>query len=150
MIAYPDTSYLCALFRTQDNSPEATRYWQGMSEPLHVTTLLEFEFLQSIRLQVWLQGQDRRKGYGQREADAMIAQWELTLAGGSIKMAPYDMHDVLRYAATLSSTYSSQGGHRTLDVLHVATAIHLGAREFLTFDAPQKKLATAAGLQVPL
>jgi predicted nucleic acid-binding protein len=32
-------------------------------------------------------------------------------------------------------------------VLHVATALHLGAREFLTFDASQRKLATAEKLK---
>ena len=40
------------------------------------------------------------------------------------------------------------GGHRSLDVLHVATALHLGAREFLTFDANQRKLAAAEKLKV--
>jgi len=41
-------------------------------------------------------------------------------------------------------------GHRDFDVLHVATALHLGASEFLTFDANQKRLAQAEGLVVPL
>jgi predicted nucleic acid-binding protein len=40
------------------------------------------------------------------------------------------------------------GGHRSLDVLHVATALHLGARELLTFDTNQRKLATAEKLKV--
>lgn len=43
-----------------------------------------------------------------------------------------------------------KGGHRTLDILHVATARHLAARDFLTFDARQKKLAKAIGLRTPL
>ena len=149
MTAYPDTSFLCALFREQSNSPQATQYWQELAGPLYVTTLLEFEFLQSIRLQVWLHQQDKGKGYGQFEADKMIQQWEHVLADGSFKMAPYEMHDVLRFAGVLSSAHSARGGHRTLDVLHVATAVHLGAKEFLTFDARQKKLAEAAGLNVP-
>ena len=38
---------------------------------------------------------------------------------------------------------------RFADILHVATALHLGATEFFTFDANQKKLAEAAGLKVP-
>jgi predicted nucleic acid-binding protein len=53
----------------------------------------------------------------------------------------------------LASTYSrqktSKGGHRTLDILHVATAVHLRATEFLTFDGRQKKIARHAGLKVP-
>jgi predicted nucleic acid-binding protein len=35
-----------------------------------------------------------------------------------------------------------------MDILHVATALHLGATEFLTFDANQKELAEAEGLVV--
>jgi len=42
------------------------------------------------------------------------------------------------------------GGHRSLDVLHVATALHLGAQEFLTFDANQIKLARAEKLNHPV
>jgi predicted nucleic acid-binding protein len=37
-----------------------------------------------------------------------------------------------------------------MDILHVATAIELGATHFLTFDANQKKLAEAEGLTVPI
>ena len=38
---------------------------------------------------------------------------------------------------------------RSFDILHVAAAIHLGAKEFLTFDANQRKLAEAEGFKVP-
>ena len=37
-----------------------------------------------------------------------------------------------------------------MDILHVATAIELGSKVFLTFDVNQKKLAEAEGLIVPL
>jgi predicted nucleic acid-binding protein len=36
------------------------------------------------------------------------------------------------------------------DILHVASAIHLGSEVFLTFDANQKRLAEASGMEVPL
>ena len=42
------------------------------------------------------------------------------------------------------------GGHRSFDILHVATAVDLDAREFLSFDANQNELATAEGLKAPL
>ena len=54
MTAYPDTSFLCALYRQQDNSREAAAHFKGMTEALHVTSLLLYEFRQSLRLQVWL------------------------------------------------------------------------------------------------
>jgi len=34
-----------------------------------------------------------------------------------------------------------------MDILHVATALHLGAREFLSFDGNQRKLARAEGMK---
>ena len=36
------------------------------------------------------------------------------------------------------------------DILHVATALHLASPEFLTFDANQRTLATAEGMDVPV
>ena len=40
------------------------------------------------------------------------------------------------------------GGHRSFDILHVATATLAKAKLFLTFDNNQRKLAAAAGLTV--
>jgi predicted nucleic acid-binding protein len=39
-------------------------------------------------------------------------------------------------------------GCRTLDVLHVASALELAKTGFLTFDTRQRKLARAAGLRL--
>jgi hypothetical protein len=39
-------------------------------------------------------------------------------------------------------------GVRSLDILHVAIAMSLGARTFLSFDDRQRALATRAGLTV--
>ena len=36
---------------------------------------------------------------------------------------------------------------RTLDVLHVATALELGLRSFVTYDRRQQQLARATGLK---
>jgi predicted nucleic acid-binding protein len=150
MNAYSDTSFLCAIYRKQDNTLEALAWRQSMTEPIFVTELLEFEFLQSIRLQVWLHDQDKRKGYSQSEAEQMIADWETDLATGIVEIVACDTSAVMRQAASLSRNHTAKGGHRTLDVLHVATAVHLGAKEFLSFDSRQKKLAKTAGLKTPL
>ena len=52
-----------------------------------------------------------------------------------------------KIAERLSARHTGAHGHRAFDVLHVATALHLGAREFLTFDANQRKLAAAEKLK---
>jgi predicted nucleic acid-binding protein len=45
-------------------------------------------------------------------------------------------------------SHFTQRGHPLADILHVATALHLGVKEFLTFDANQKLLAEAEGMKV--
>ncbi|RYD67372.1 MAG: PIN domain-containing protein [Verrucomicrobiaceae bacterium] len=149
MINYPDTSFLCSHYRFQDHSVVANNYRRSMAEPLHFTSLLEFEFLQAIELQVWLHSNDKTRGYARREADTMIARWESDIATGVNLLVPFDMDAVLRLSRNLSLRTTAKGGHRTLDIFHVATAVHLGASHFLTFDDRQRTLATFAGLEVP-
>ncbi len=148
MIHYADTSFLCSVYRTQEHSTLADAQREAMGEPLHFTSLLEFEFLQAVELQVWLHSQDKRKGYSRGEADRMIADWESDVATGINVLVPFDMSAVLRLSRVLSSQATAKGGHRTLDIFHVATAVHLGARRFLTFDVRQRALAVRAGLEL--
>jgi predicted nucleic acid-binding protein len=54
----------------------------------------------------------------------------------------------LNRAAELAQAQSPKLGTRTLDVLHVACALELRMRHFLSFDERQKKLAVVAGLKV--
>ena len=147
---YPDTSFLCAVYREQDNSKAADVYRERMTEPLRVSTLLEFEFRQSIRLQVWLRSQDKKRGYRQTEADQMLADWESDIAAGHVAIISTDADAVLRMAEHVSEKHTSLTGNRTLDILHIATAKHLSAKNFLSFDTRQKKLAKAVGLKTPL
>jgi predicted nucleic acid-binding protein len=148
MIAFPDTSFLCALYVRQDNSPAAAAHFQKMPEALSVSGLLLYEFRQSVRFQVWLQAWDKSRGYSQSVAEVALAKLQSNLDTGALVVATADWPDVHRLAETLSKRHTIVGGHRSLDVLHVATALHLGAREFLTFDANQRKLAAAEKLKV--
>lgn len=148
MIAFPDTSFLCALYRQQDNSRLAAAHAATMKEPLHVTVLLAYEFRQSLRLQVWRHSHNPRDGMPLADAQAALNQFEADLTNGIAVLAPCNFQDVFRRAGDLSTRHTISGGHRSFDVLHVATALHLGAREFLTFDANQRKLAAAEKLKV--
>ena len=148
MIAFPDTSYLCAFYRRQDNSPAAAAYFKTMSEALHVSGLLLYEFRQSVRFQVWLHARDKAKGYPQADCDHALADLQTDLDTGAVVVVAADWPDVHRLAEMLSKRHTIAGGRRAFDVLHVATALHLGAREFLTFDANQRKLAAAKKLKV--
>ena len=81
-------------------------------------------------------------------AEVALAKLQSNLDTGALVVVTADWPDVHRLAEPISKRHTIAGGHRSLDVLHVATALHLGAREFLTFDTNQRKLAAAEKLKV--
>jgi len=117
---------------------------------LDVSSLLQLEFRQSVRLQVRLYASDRTKGFPKAVGAEMLRDFQSDLADDTVRVIPVEWPDVHRLAEQLSDKYTETLGHRLVDILHVATALHLGVREFLTFDANQKKLAKAEGLKLPL
>ncbi len=148
MIAYPDTSFLCAIYRRQDNTEEALAHRGTMKHALPVTTLLLFEFRQSVRFQTWLHRRDAAKGYGEKEGAKMLADFQSDLDTGLVELVPTDWAKVHSTAEQLSARHTGKDGPRAFDILHVATALELGAGRLLTFDARQSALAKAAGLNV--
>ncbi len=148
MIAYPDASFLCALYRRQDNSSEAAVYFKSMPEVLHVSSLLLFEFRQSLRFQVWLHAQNPMKGFPQAECDQALADLHSDLDAGVVVIVPADWSEVHQIAEKLSANHTRTRGQRAFDLLHIATALHLDARDFLSFDDRQRELAKKKGLKV--
>lgn len=150
MIAYPDTSFLVALYRWQANSPEAAAHFQAMSEALHISSMLLFEFRQSIRLQEFLHRRNPRLGFNRATGQRVLADMHSDIASGVVVLTAADWNDVIQIAERVSNQHTPPEGYRSFDILNVATALHFGAREFLTFDAHQKKLAKAEGFKTPL
>jgi predicted nucleic acid-binding protein len=149
MTPFPDTSFLYAVYRPQDNSAAADRYMGTSRGAVGVSSLLLLEFRQSIRFQVWLNSTNKSKGFSRNESVRMLADFQSDLANNLWAILPVDWPEVHKQAEALSAGYTAKAGHRLIDIMHVATAIHLGAREFLTFDARQKSLAAGEGLVVP-
>ena len=150
MSCFPDTSFLCALYRTQMNSTRADHFMAGLNGTLGVSSLLLLEFRQSVRLQIRLHLNDRTKGFPQTEGQQMLNDLQIDLNAGLLTTIPVDWAAVHQRAEALSSAHTLASGHRLADILHIATALHFGVTEFLTFDGNQKKLAEAEGLVVPV
>lgn len=148
MIAYPDTSFLWAIYVQQSNSAAAAGYAAQMAEPLQVTGLLRYEFRQSLRFQTWRNAGNPREGISLPDANAALAQFEMDLQTGVANLVPCSFHDVLARSDQLSERHTVGHGHRAFDILHVATALVLEAREFLTFDDNQRRLAASVGLSL--
>ena len=148
MLGFADTSLLCALYRDQDNTAKADAFITRNKEPFAISTLVAFEFRQSVRLQTFRFSHDRTQGFSKHEAARMLADFDEDIAASIIEFLPVNWPDVHSLAERLSAQHTPSGGHRTLDVLHVATALHAGMKTFLTFDEQQAALAKGEGLKV--
>ncbi len=146
---FPETSFLCALYRKQQQTPVALGFRRSISGELPVSPLVLFEFRQSVRLQVRLHRHNPQLGFGAREGQAMLRDLQSDLSAGVLAVVPVDWAGVLSLAEMLSAKHTESGGHPFADILHVATALQLGAATFWTFDANQRELAEAEGLAVP-
>ena len=79
-------------------------------------------------------------------ADARLS-FEEDLAEGRYTEIDVLWRATLTRAADISRTYTPMLGCRALDALHVATAVELGLRDFVTFDGRQRLVARAVGLR---
>ncbi len=150
MECFPDTSFLCSNYREQVFSPRADAWMERRTGPLPVSSLLLLEFRQSSRLQGRLYRLDGTKGFPAEQGAAMIRDLQSDLAHRVLEVRPVDWPDVHQIAERLSAVHTGGGGHRLADILHVATALHLGMEGFLTFDDRQRALAESEGLCVPI
>jgi predicted nucleic acid-binding protein len=150
MRCFTDTSFLCALYREQDNTVRADAFMETFKGNIIVSSQVLWELRQSARFQVFRHQKDKTKGFSKLEAERMIAVLATNVKAGSLELAPVEWPDVHSIAETLSATHTMKAGHRPMDIIHLATAKHLGLKHFLTFDANQKRLAEAEGLAVPV
>lgn len=140
MIAYPDSGFLVSLYGEDDHSQTATEL--VTSAPTFILTSLgEAEFNNALELRVF------RKQWTRREARDVYNEFIASQAAAIIRSEPFPV-EAWERAVILSRRHGATLGVRTLDVLHVASALVLKPDMFLTFDTRQSKLARAEGLRV--
>ena len=73
---------------------------------------------------------------------------ELDIKNGIYIEAPIGQLDLHEKAAQLAQRYTATFGTRTLDLLHIAAAILVGANQLLSFDERQRQAAKREGLKL--
>jgi len=121
VVIYPDTSFLFSLYVNEDETPIAREYAEQLTEQLGLD-----ELRWALRLS------------DEHVADGFLQHTSLVWA------------EILREAERLGEAHLTKTGVRSGDLLHVASAVVLGACEFVTFDQRQAKLARRAGLKVKI
>lgn len=140
MIAYADTGFLVSLYGEDNHSRIATELVK--SDPVFILTSLgEAEFVNALELQVF------RKQWTRREARDVYNEFLASQAAAIIRSEPFPL-EAWERAVILSRRHGAAIGTRTLDVLHVASALVLTPDVFFTFDRRQSQLAKAEGLKV--
>lgn len=140
--AFADTSFLFSLFGNDAHTATARNWARQARRPIAVCAVNRYEFGNAVRFAAF------RKVISQADALTSLAAFETDLKGGYLQLVSCDLAAVADEAARLSGLHTLNAGHRSFDILHVATARLLKATTFLTFDANQRKLATAVRLTV--
>lgn len=138
MTIYPDTSFLFSRYLTDPHSSEVDRrlvqHPRLFVTPFHRAELANAIFQQVFRGRVPAAG--ARLAYANFDQECADGIWVLN-------KLPERAFDT---CVSLANRHVATLGVRTLDTLHVAVALELGATRFWTFDQRQARLAEAEGL----
>lgn len=112
---------------------------QRMALPVIVTTFGELELANALQLRLF------RRELPAAKVRAAYGAFREDVAAGilAIKAMP---DEVYAEARRLARKWTRTFGTRTLDIIHVASALALGAEAFHTFDERQRRLAKAVRL----
>jgi predicted nucleic acid-binding protein len=142
VVIYPDTSFLVPLYVSEERSRHAENICANLAEPLRFTPFHRLELRSALRGRVF------RGSLDNPNLQAALRRNEDHLLDGFLEHTPLVWPELLREAERIGAAHLAETGARSGDLLHVASAVILGAREFLTFDERQAALAKRAGLKV--
>jgi predicted nucleic acid-binding protein len=142
MDTYFDSAIIVKLYVQEATSPDAVRLVGGYPAPYALTQWQALEVKNAIRLKTF------RGEITAAEMNESIAALEQDITTGRWRHPTYTVSAVEQKAEELSAGHSATLGCRTLDIIHVAAALVIGARDFVTFDGRQGALAKQLGLTV--
>src|ERR1051326_3344178 len=142
MDAYFDSAIIVKLYVQEATSADAIRLVGAYVAPYALTQWQTLEIKNAIRLKAF------RAEITPAEMNHSIAAFEQNIATGRWQPPPYPPAAVEQKADDPSAGHAATLGCRTLDIIHVAAALVLGIKEFVTFDGRQGALAKKVGLLV--
>lgn len=141
MKCYCDTSVLASVYLADRHSTQITEWLQQAPFPLPLTPLLELELTSAIQQRLF------RKKITHQLAIQCQQYLQDDLNQGVYQRVSFQQEEYSQ-ALQLIRHHTALIGCRTLDVLHVAFALLLQTREFVTSDSRQKLLAETVGMKV--
>ena len=141
-MVYVDTSVIVKLYIREEYSRDASIWLKKNNEAIPLTSFHELELVNAIQLKQF------RSEITPEEARLIISMFEKHEMGGVYYRPQLSWSAIFIHALDLSNKHTASIGARTLDILHVASALSINADRFLTLDDRQTRLAALAGLKL--
>jgi predicted nucleic acid-binding protein len=142
LIAYFDSGVLIKSYVEEVNSAVADALISQIAEPIPFTHFHAIEIRTALRLK-------RARGeITDAQLKGALGALQTDIDGGRLERPAHDLPIVFQKAEDLSAKYAATTLARSLDILHVAAAVVIGSRQFITFDSRQAALASKAGLEL--
>lgn len=142
MSATADSSLIVALYLAEVDSARADAACAAVPPPILLTDWHRVEIANAFQ----------RAVKNARITDVQAAQlWQDftdDINTGRFKIVVIDHAAVLARTLALTQKHTATTGTRSLDLIHIASALELAATDFLSLDYRQRQAASAEGLDV--
>ncbi len=142
MKAYADTGLLISLYLPETTTAAAQAAVSSLSSPLPLLPLGLLELRNALNFAI------NRGRITASERDLLGKNLEGQIRSGFFTLVNLPSAELHEKARELSDRHTPLLATRSLDLLHVAAALLLGADTLLSFDARQCRAAVAEGLVV--
>ena len=139
---YVDTSVLVKLYIKEEYSLEVSHWIRRNNEAIPLTRFHELEFTNAIYLKQF------RTEMTNEQALLVLSKFDEHQRRGVYYRPQINWTGAINFALDLSQNHTKTTGSRSLDILHVASALAIKANRFLTLDKRQSALAGLAGLTI--
>ena len=140
---YADSGFLVSLYRpTEGLSRTARRTIKQSPGAVILSPLSLLEIRNALNMAI------RRGEMGETERDAILVDIRRQLEVGYFRLAEVSQSEIYAKASELSDRHTPGIGTRSLDLMHVATALLCRAQRFLSTDTRQREAAKAEGMEV--
>jgi len=141
-MVYVDSSVIVKLYIREELSREASNWIKTNNEAIPLTRFHELELINAIQLKRF------RSEVTEDETLVITTRFKEHENKGIFYRPQLDWSEIFNCAVDLSKKHTATSGARSLDILHVASALSIKAEKFLTVDGRQTEVAKLAGLKI--
>jgi predicted nucleic acid-binding protein len=142
MSATADSSLIVALYLAEVDSARADAACAALPPPILLTDWHRVEIANAFQRAV------KNGRINSTQAAQLWQDFTDDVTAGRFEIVAIDHAAVLTRTLALTQKHTATTGTRSLDLIHIATALEIEAADFLSFDHRQREAGSAEGLKV--